>query len=147
MIDDEKSIKNPERSGGNSEQIHRRDHVFVISQKSYPAFELVWIGGLKRHVPRHRGLGNLESEFHQFTVDAWRAPTIGCHLANEVTDGGVNSRSTGMPLPRDHSPVATKSIPMPLCHGVRFHNKPVCSSTSARPHAAPPRRHGLHYQG
>lgn len=27
-----------------------------------------------------------------------------------------------MPLLRDHSPVATESIPVPLCHGVRFHN-------------------------
>jgi len=55
-------------------------------------------------------------------VDAWRTPTIGCHLANEVADCSVNSRSTRMPLPRDHRPVATKSLPMPLCHGVRFDN-------------------------
>ena len=27
-----------------------------------------------------------------------------------------------MTLLRDHSPVATESIPMPLCHGVRFQN-------------------------
>jgi len=27
-----------------------------------------------------------------------------------------------MPMLRDHSPVATESIPVPLCHGVRFHN-------------------------
>jgi hypothetical protein len=57
-------------------------------------------------------------------MDAWRNQTIGCHLANEVTDCGVNSRSTGMPLLKKRGHLLTKSYVLNNQVGARSGSRP-----------------------
>ena len=122
MIDNEKAIKDPERSGGNSEQIHRCDHLFVISQKCDPAFELVWIGGLKRPVPRHRGLGDLEAEFLQLAMDAWRSPPITRHLDDEFAESPLDPRASSCRCVGYLGPVSAEPSAVPINHSLGFHD-------------------------
>jgi hypothetical protein len=74
------------------------------------------------HVLADAGITDVDAEFQQLTVDAWRAPhrVLAAHLAYQLADVFRNARRPGLAvtdLPRPEQPEA---LPMPGNHGLRF---------------------------
>src|SRR5262249_39798922 len=79
--------------------------------------------GTAYHVLRDRGLGYVETEFQQLTVDSrcapeWVGPT---HLLNHLSDLHIDFRSTDS-LTALPSPVKAKAFAMPCHHSSGLHN-------------------------
>ncbi len=74
MADDEKAVEDSESDSWNREEVHRRNHFPMVSQKREP-----WLGRLRiprrsLHPTRDRSFGNVEAEHQEFAVDSRRAP-------------------------------------------------------------------------
>src|SRR5262249_32039686 len=83
-------ISNPSHSRteivGTTNKSHRRDAMPMIAQKGLPT--LRWWLPSPRHVLRHGGLPDIDTELEQFAVDPSRSPkrVHDAHLANELTN-------------------------------------------------------------
>jgi hypothetical protein len=71
---DQQPIEQPKRHGRHHEQIHRRNAIRMVAQKSLPA----------RHILGDAGLPNVDAELEQFAMNARRTPQwVGnAHLPN-----------------------------------------------------------------
>src|SRR5262249_2037148 len=66
ILQDQKPVQQPKRDRRDHEQIHRRDAVGMIAQKGLPT--LRWWLPSPRHVLRHGGLPDIDTELEQFAV-------------------------------------------------------------------------------
>src|SRR5215831_5119317 len=83
MREDDENIKHTELYGRDCEEVDRDHLADVISKKRHPGLRR--LSRLLGHQARHGPFGNLESQFLQFPVYAWRSPCRigGCHSVDE----------------------------------------------------------------
>src|SRR5262245_46824310 len=121
MLQDQKSIQQPERDRRNYEQIHRRNAVSVIAKKRLPS--LRWRTPSPRHVLCNGGLPDIDAKLEQFAVDPRCSPKRVCdaHVANKLAN--VRRRlwpatmRSGFPAPIGSEPSA-----VPADHRLRLEN-------------------------
>lgn len=89
-----------------------------------PAPRRRWWRASTPYIFCHRRLGDLETQFAQFAMNAWGAPQrIGsAHLADEIADVGRDRRSTNAPTSRAPLPVECERSAMPVHDGGRLHD-------------------------
>src|SRR6266540_1182313 len=67
MLENQKSIEQPERDRGDDEQIHRCDVVGVVAKKGLPS--LRWRSPWPHHVLPYGRLSDIDAQHEEFTVD------------------------------------------------------------------------------
>ncbi len=79
-------MQQPKRKRRDYEQIHRRNAVGMIAQKSLPALRRR--PSSPRHVFCHGGLPDIDAKLEQFAVDPWRSPkrVRDAHVANKLAN-------------------------------------------------------------
>src|SRR5216683_2531464 len=84
MTDDEEAVEHAERNRWHSEEVHCRDRLSMVLEKSTPA--LSWLGVPWRlfHPTGDRPLRDVEAEHEQFPMDARCSPA--CVLGNHPED-------------------------------------------------------------
>ena len=84
MTDDEEAVEHAERNRWHSEEVHCRDRLSMVLEKSTPA--LSWLGVPRRlfHPTGDRPLRDVEAEQEQFPMDA--RCSSGCVLGNHPED-------------------------------------------------------------
>jgi hypothetical protein len=121
MSQNDKHEQNLEPNRWDSEEVHRSQLRNVIVEKRPPGLRPRT--GATYHVLRNRGLGYVEAQFQQFTVDSrcapeWVSPT---YLLNYLSHLRVDFRSTDW-LTALPSPVEPKALAMPCHHSCGLHN-------------------------
>ena len=109
--ENEEDIEDAERGGGNGEEVDGGDHCRVVLQECPP--------GLGRrlppagYVPRHGGLGHIETEFEHLAVDAGRTPerVLVSHAPDEVADLVRGTRPS--PISTLPPPIEAESLTVP----------------------------------
>jgi hypothetical protein len=78
------------RQARNRREVECRDYLAVVVEKGQPAFRFALLGTTiwAFKVAGNRGLGNLEPELEQLTMDARRTPggILRLHAPNELAD-------------------------------------------------------------
>ena len=139
VLDDEESVEQTERGRRDDKEVHGREDVAMVTEKSLPALALLRVCWSPWHQPGNRCLPDFVAELEQLAMDPRRAPVVlGCHLADEVSDLGFGWRTTGfiasLRLP---SPVEPEALPMPSDDRVRLHDdqcRPPSGPGSAHQH-------------
>src|ERR1019366_5056938 len=93
MLNNDKTIEDPERDRWKDKKVDRCDAVGIVAQKRAPA--LRWRPRVAAHIPSDCRLSDLEAELEQFTVNVWGAPerVRPAHLANERAQFSRDLRS------------------------------------------------------
>jgi hypothetical protein len=117
----EEHVQDAKRGCGNDKEVDGNEIMGVIPEKRTP--------GLRRrlsptrHVPRHRGLCDVEAEHEQLTVNTWRSPRR--VLAGDSTDERPDlriDRRTSASMSALPCPVELEALAMPADHGLWLHD-------------------------
>src|SRR5690348_5197464 len=95
VSDQKEAIKNAERERRNGEEIHRRDHFTMVTQKCFPSPASITTPGCTSHPARDRSLGDIKSRLQQFTVNPGCIPgrILGDHPKNQCAQFPADSPS------------------------------------------------------
>ena len=113
VLDDGPDIEQLESNGRDDEEVHRGDHVSVVSQERGPALSLGVIRPPLWQVARHRRQRNPEPELLELGLDLPCSPAV---FRRESSDkypqlrGDPRSPGTGL---RDRPPVEAEAPPVP----------------------------------
>jgi len=75
MANDEKTLEQVKCDGWNGEEIHGRDHVAMVAEKSQPPLGEFRIATRTSHPAGDGSFGNVDAQDQEFTVNARRAPS------------------------------------------------------------------------
>ncbi len=135
QVDDEKEINRTKPEVNDRQKVAGPDVFRVILQEGRPG-RREWLGGTNRaDVFLNRALGDGETEFEEFPVDALGAPQtiLLCHLLNQ-RDGCRVQFWTTTAAARLESPEETETLAMPAQQSVRFEEEerifPVLDATN-----------------
>jgi len=99
VMDHEKAVQHVQRGRRDREQVHAGNCVLVVTEERDPPLEEIGVGFVlaeASYVTGHGSLGYREAELLEFTQDPRGTPMVlSNHLANEITDFGLDSRTTG----------------------------------------------------
>src|ERR1019366_2567218 len=92
MLNNDKTIEDPERDRWKDKKVDRRDAIGMVVQKRAPALRR-W-PQVAAHIPRDYRLGDPETELEQFAVDAQRSPkrVLDTHPPDQRTQVRINLR-------------------------------------------------------
>jgi hypothetical protein len=126
VADDEQAVKHTERESWDREEVHRRDHFPMVTQKGEPTFGSLGISRHPAHPAGDSPLGNVKTQHQQLAVDTRRAP--GWILHNDPKDEIPHFLRN--PFSADHpagfgdgTPIKRKSKPVPTHNGLWADNK------------------------
>src|SRR5215472_5018542 len=105
---------------GHGEEVHGDHGLDVILQEGPPGLRR-WLPA-SRHVLAHTSLADVDAEFEQFTVAAWRSPqwVLAAHLADQFSDMFRDFRSSRLPASSFPSPEQAEALAVPSNHSLRF---------------------------
>jgi hypothetical protein len=112
-----KAVKNTKRERWDSEEIHRRNGLAMVSEERQPPFHGIWISRSLPDPSRDAPFRQIETQLEQFAVNARCSP--GGILGNHTKDQGANLFADALPSSYssdsgDPCPVQTKPCPMPV---------------------------------
>ena len=119
VANNEEAIEYGEGDRRNREEIHRRDGLPMVTQKSKPALGWIRVCGRSFHPAGNRSFGNVQTEHEKFSVDAGSSPAgiLGHHLEDEIANlFRCRLSAHGLANLRNHPPVPTESGAMPADH-------------------------------
>ena len=122
VFDQEKAAQHAKGQSGHGEEVHGREDVAVIVQKSSP--ELSGMSGRRQRpdIAGHGTLGEDEAEFEEFTVNSGATPG-GSLLGPTPNENAKLGMDLGPAPPlgaRSKAPEQSKTSPMPSDHGLGF---------------------------
>src|ERR1700738_4626001 len=122
MPHDQETVEQTKRDCRDDEQIHRRNTVGMIIEKSFPA--LGRRPSTPGHILGHARLSDIDAELEKLTVDARRSPQrVGnAHLTDKLAYL-LRHRRPATTASRLPAPVRSESRAMPTNNGVRLHDR------------------------
>jgi hypothetical protein len=113
VADHKPDVQQAEPNGGDDDEVHRGDAVFVIAKKRLPALALVAVRISLREISRDGGDADGETQLLEFRSDFSGSPTV---LIRESTNQGLNlwrDWRSSKPACRNGSPVEPKTLTVP----------------------------------
>jgi hypothetical protein len=124
MTDYDEHIEYAKGRGEDGEEVHRGDDFAVVLQERFPLLTSSAAGRQIQQAPRHRPLGDIDSEHEQLSMDPLRSPSIVvAHAIDQIANLALNPRSparaarTRGPLPKQ-----PKALAMPAYDCRRLHD-------------------------
>jgi hypothetical protein len=88
VADDEKAVQNTKRERWDSEEVHRRNGLTMVSEERQPLLCRIWISRGSPTPSRDAPFREIKTQLEQFAVNARRSP--GRILGNHSKDQGAN---------------------------------------------------------
>ena len=124
VFDDEETIQDSEGEGRHGEEVHGRDDLAVIAEKSRPALAGVVGRGQAPEVPRDGAFRDIEAEFQKLPVNSRSTPggIFFSHLSDESSNLAIDFWPAKGLRARAKAPEQPKASPMPGDHGFWFND-------------------------
>jgi len=88
-------VQNTERERWDSEEVHRRNGLAMVSEERQPSFHRIWSSWGSPHPSRDTPFRDIETQLEQFAVNARCSP--GRILGNHTKDQGANFFADSLP--------------------------------------------------